>query len=264
MENVLLTITAASVALSAGLAIALARVMREDRHRSDARVALLRDLSAQAGGPSRLAPVRPASPAPADSLRRPSPPSPIPAQLRTGPVPDLEIRPAMGVAGVGELFHAPERPSPWRWRAVAIAGMAAVLLVGVSVARLRAPAEPPVVRTAAPPAVVTARPLELLSLNHSRREDTLTITGLVQNPRGAAPLVNVTATALLLGAGGAVLTSGRAALDFSTVGPGEESPFVITVPVMGNVERYRIAFRGGDGQVLAHVDRRGPDAVARK
>src|SRR6185436_3260058 len=196
----------------------------------------------------------------------PHPPAPPSAAVpgRVAAVPDLEIRPAAAVAGVATLFHTSERPSPWPRRAVVMAGMAAVVLVAVMAGRLRAPAAPPAaVRTAAPsaaaPPAAGTKPLELLSLNHTRQEATLTISGLVQNPRGASPLVHVTATALVLGPGGAVLTSGRAPLDFSTVGPGEESPFVITVPVTGAVERYRIAFRSEDGQVLAHVDRRGPD-----
>jgi len=274
MENVLLLITVVSAALTAGLAAALTKVLGDERRRSEARVALLRDLStAQEVAPARLAPVRPTparhvAPA-ADSLRRPPQPAPAPAPVpvRPGSISDLEIRPAAGVAGVGDLFQAPERTSPWRTRALAIAVMGAVVVVGAMVGRLRSPApspQPAAARTATPPPVGSARPIELMSLNHTRHEDTLTISGLVQNPRGAAPLLHVTATALLLGPGGAFLTSGRAPLDFSSVGPGEESPFVITVPLTGEVERYRIAFRSEDGQVLAHVDRRGPEAIARK
>jgi hypothetical protein len=272
MENVLLLITGISVALTTGLAVALARVAGDERRRSEARVALLRDLSAQSSRPDRPAVARQvaARPAPAavEPIRRPSPPA-APASVRAA-VPDLELRPSGGaasVAGVGEMFHAPESESPWRTRAVAIAAMAAIVLMAVAVGRWRAPAAPrsgaPAASTA-PAATATPRPLELMSLNHTRHEDTLTISGVVQNPRGAAPLVHVTATALVLGPGGKFLTSARAPLDFSTVGPGEESPFVITVPVGGDVERYRIAFRSEDGQVLAHVDRRGPEAVARK
>jgi hypothetical protein len=113
-------------------------------------------------------------------------------------------------------------------------------------------------------AAAAPAPLELLSLRHAQQEQSLTITGLVQNPRASAPLVHVAATALVFGPGGAFLSSGRAALDFSTLGPGDESSFVINVPVAGPVERYRIAFRSEDGRVLAHIDRRGPDSVARK
>ena len=37
---------------------------------------------------------------------------------------------------------------------------------------------------------------------------------------------------------------------------------VVTVPVAENVARYRIGFRGDDGRVIAHVDRRQQGAVA--
>jgi hypothetical protein len=259
MENLLLSITAVSVAMSAGLAVALAKVLRDERHRSEARVALLTELSAHASGSGRPTPARRG---PAVVSRRPVPTTAVPAAPRATAVPDLEIRPSGGVAGVGELFQTPSRPSPWRWRSAAIAAMATVALVVAGIGRLRAPAAAPPPAAAAP--AVVSRPLELVSLNHSRTDELLTITGLVQNPRGAAPLRRIVATALLLGPGGSVLTTAKAPLDFSTIGPGEESPFVIAIPVTATVERYRIAFRDEDGQVIAHVDKRGPESVARK
>jgi len=91
-----------------------------------------------------------------------------------------------------------------------------------------------------------------------------TITGLVQNPRAGRELANVKVTLFVFGAGGTFLTSGRAPLDFTALGPGDESSFVISVPVKGDVARYRIGFRGGDDRVLAHVDRRTADAVAQR
>ena len=105
-------------------------------------------------------------------------------------------------------------------------------------------------------------PLELLSLRHLQQAQTLTVTGLVQNPRAGAPLSGIVATAFVFGPDGTFLSSSRAPLDFTTLGPGDESPFVVTVPVTGAVSRYRIGFRAEDGRVIAHVDKRAPDAVA--
>ena len=105
-------------------------------------------------------------------------------------------------------------------------------------------------------------PLELVSLRHLQQAQTLTVTGLVQNPRTGAPLSHVVATAFVFGPDGTFLASSRAPLDFTTLAPGDESPFVVTVPVTGAVSRYRIGFRGEDGRVIAHVDKRGPDALA--
>ena len=71
----------------------------------------------------------------------------------------------------------------------------------------------------------------------------------------------VFAAVVLFGADGNFLTSARAALDFTTLRPGEESPFVVTVPTAAAVARYRVGFRSADGSVIAHVDRRA-DATA--
>ena len=70
------------------------------------------------------------------------------------------------------------------------------------------------------------------------------------------------ATALLFGADGAFLASGGAPLDFTVLRPGDESPFVIDVPVTAPVARYRVGFRSEDGRVIGHVDRRTAATMA--
>ena len=75
-------------------------------------------------------------------------------------------------------------------------------------------------------------------------------------------LTRVSVTAFAFDESGAFLASGRALLDITALAPGDESPFVVTVPVAENVARYRIGFRGDDGRVIAHVDRRQQGAVA--
>ena len=86
----------------------------------------------------------------------------------------------------------------------------------------------------------------------------------MKNPRAGAPLAHVVATAVLFGPDGAFLSSSRAPLDFTTLEPGQESPFVVSIPVSGQVSRYRVGFRTEDGRVIAHVDKRSPDALAQK
>jgi hypothetical protein len=105
--------------------------------------------------------------------------------------------------------------------------------------------------------------LDLLSLDHAQKPDVLTITGLVQNPNGGAPLSNIAATAFLFGADGTFLASGRAPLDFASLRPGAETGFVINVPVNVPVARYRVGFRGEDGRIIGHVDRRLSATIAR-
>ena len=98
--------------------------------------------------------------------------------------------------------------------------------------------------------------LELLSLRHTRAGNKWTITGLVGNPQLAGEVTGVSAVAFLFAKDGFVLGSGRAPLDFATLAPGDESPFVITTVASGPVARYRISFRANEGRMVRHVDRR--------
>jgi hypothetical protein len=165
---------------------------------------------------------------------------------------DLPLR----KVAVQDLFHEEPEPSPWPRRFAVIGSLAVILSLAVySWTHLRV-ASPPVAAT------VAAAPLELLSLRHAREGTTLTVTGLVQNPKQGAPLSNVQATLFVFGPGGTFLTSGRAPLDYTSLTGGDESPFVIRVTVPGNVARYRVGFRTADDRVVAHVDRRS-DQVGR-
>jgi hypothetical protein len=103
--------------------------------------------------------------------------------------------------------------------------------------------------------------LELLSLRDARQGDTLTITGLVHNPRNGSPLSRVAVTAYTFDDTGSFLASGRALIDVTTFAAGDDSPFVVTVPVSGTVARYRIGFRTEDGRVISHIDKRQQAAI---
>ena len=74
-----------------------------------------------------------------------------------------------------------------------------------------------------------AVPLELLALRHTQESDRIVITGLVQNPRNSPPIGHVAATVFVFGADGAFLSSNQAPLDFTTLTPGGESQFVVSV-----------------------------------
>lgn len=218
MDTMLITLTGLSLILAAGMAVALAGRLREERRRSDARVMLLAELASDA-------------------------------------------RAAHVVAGVGGLFDEHDEPSAWPRRAAIAAG----LLVLVAMASLgwravRSDVAAPGTEVAA----ASGQPLELLSLGHVAEGTALTIRGVVQNPRAAVSVSDVEATVLAFSADRAVVASGRAPLDFATLAPGAESPFVIHLPGASNVARYRVSFRGKDGRALGHVDRRHADAIARK
>ena len=237
MDTILIVVTGVSLTLAAIMGTLLARLLREERRRSDARVQLLEQLAAKRA-------------------------ERVEAAARFADV-DLRLVPTE-VTGVHDLFHEEPEPSPWPRRFAVIGGMAAVLaLVVFGLTRFDSAAA----QTAGvPPAGATAQtvPLELLSLRHTSDAGTLTVTGLVQNPRSGGPLSHVQATLFVFGRGGVLLTSARVPLDYTSLTPGDESPFVIRVPVSGNVDRYRVGFRGQDDRVIAHVDRRTADAVAQR
>jgi hypothetical protein len=145
--------------------------------------------------------------------------------------------------------------------------MAAIALaIGLAGTTIRShrTASAPSNAVAQPPAKAEAVPLELMALHHTQESDRIVITGLVQNPRNAPTIGHVSATVFVFGPEGAFLSSNQAPLDFTTLTPGAESQFVVSVPVSAPVARYRVGFRTEDGRVLAHVDKRGPDALAQK
>jgi hypothetical protein len=100
-----------------------------------------------------------------------------------------------------------------------------------------------------------AAPLELVAMRHTRNGDTLTVSGLVRNPRAGTELRRVSAIVFAFDRSGTFVASGRAPLDFVTLEPGDESPFLVTIPGLTNVGRYRVSFRTDSG-VVRHVDRR--------
>jgi hypothetical protein len=82
----------------------------------------------------------------------------------------------------------------------------------------------------------------------------LTVTGLVRNG-GSSPTDRLIAVVFLFDRNGDFVASGRAPLEFVALAPGDESPFRVSVPAVGEVGRYRVSFRTEAGGVR-HVDRR--------
>ncbi|MFN2447238.1 MAG: hypothetical protein ABR606_16850 [Vicinamibacterales bacterium] len=103
--------------------------------------------------------------------------------------------------------------------------------------------------------VSNAAPVELVSLRHERLGAKLAVAGLVRNPVSGRSIERLSAVVLLFDQAGTAVTSGQALVDFLSLGPGEESPFVVEVEAPQTITRYRVSFRTEDG-VMAHVDRR--------
>jgi hypothetical protein len=102
-----------------------------------------------------------------------------------------------------------------------------------------------------------AEPLGLVALRHEQSADgTLVISGVVRNPPDSIRRERIFAAASLVDAAGALIASARAPLDFTTLAPGEESPFVVRIAAANGVARYRVGFRDAAGNAVAHVDRR--------
>jgi hypothetical protein len=251
MDTVLISVTALSLAMAIGMGVVIVRLLREDRERSEARVAALTAMAEDAAAHERVV-------GEADVLL---PDATAPRHVEPGLLADLDIRPADHRAtSSAELFSTRPESSPWGRRFAVIGALAAVL---VATAFVLTPGRMPVEPAAAPIAEESA-PLDLLALRHVRDARTLTISGVVHNPTTGSPVSRLVASAVVFGPGGAFLTSGRAPLETATLAPGDESPFVVTVPVGGEVSRYRIGFRTEEGRVVAHVDKRTPETLARK
>ncbi|HTM03316.1 MAG TPA: hypothetical protein VL173_07435 [Vicinamibacterales bacterium] len=157
--------------------------------------------------------------------------------------------PGDGVA-VHPEFLTPQRSAPATRILLKIAlGFAAGVALIVAVTMVGAHHHEAVTATAADNAS-----LELLSMRPEREGDTLTVTGLVRNA-GSGAVQHLTAVVLTFDRNSNFIASGRAPLDFVTLGPGDESPFRVSVPNVGDVGRYRVSFRTEAG-VVTHVDKR--------
>jgi hypothetical protein len=268
MENALIIMTIVSAAIALVMTAIVIKMLFDERRRSEARVEALVRLASQAGAPSAVAVETPSASALGE--RRPV----APADDVAGPdlaydvfatEPADEMGAPASVAGVGGLFAEPEQSSPW-FRRLGIAASIAVLagIIGFGAPSLTPAAGEEAPEPAGPVPAEASATLELLSLTHENRGDSLTITGVVQNPRtNAFAIAGVQATAVLFASNGSVIATGRAPLDFSRLQPGDESPFVLRLPVRGGVARFRVGFRAQDGRVIEHIDRRAAGPLAR-
>jgi hypothetical protein len=219
MNAVVLVLAVASF-IAAGVFGWLAwRLLREERQRSAARVAAL-SAAIDAGMPA----ARAASPVAVATLFSPEHSD----AARGVPV----IKAAVGIV------------------------MATLLIVAVAMANRGTTGESSDSGTVA--SVSTSRsaaPLELVSMRHQREGTELTVLGLVRNPRNGRTMARVTAVVFAFNRAGEFVASGRAQLDFTTLEAGDESPFVVKIPGVTDVGRYRVSFRTEAG-VVRHVDRR--------
>lgn len=199
----------------------------------------------------------PARPRPTAS-RRPARPS----RARRPAVPPVVVRmPRQPESVPDDMFaSASAEPSHQGWQGLTAALTAAVMLIvgtGVVYAVRSTELLTSATRRMSDSSQAPGEPIELLSLKHqSDPTGAFTVTGFVQNPVDGAPLADIVAVIYLFDDEGRYYAGGKAGIELSSLQPGNQSPFVVTVPNAGMVNRYRVGFRHKNGGVVAHVDQR--------
>ena len=231
MNMILILVTSLSLILAVTMAAVAWRLSREERRRSEARVAMLaEDL---------------------DFDLRPN------AEIGGGEV-DLFRSEQPGRAR--SRFAA----------VLTIGGFAVATALALIVATSRAGqsvSEPVAAQAKLPDAGLTTRsapesvPLELTALTHERDGDGIVVRGVVRNPSTGIELDGIAAVVFVFTRDGAFLASGRSALAGPVLAPGSETPFVVSVPHATEVGRYRVSFRS-EQRVVPHVDRRERSPIA--
>jgi hypothetical protein len=223
MDVMMVVVTVVSLIIAVIMSIAASRMVREERRRSDARVAALAsDIRAED--------------LPLQESARPT--TERAALFATSPT--LPARSGLAVAVVlGAL-------------AVGTAAALAIVFASAGTRPSVAVDAQPTAR-AQTDAAATGGPLELVALGHEREADGLTIRGVLRNPTSGPEIHELTAVVLLFNHAGAFVASGRAAVQATTLLPGGETTFVVSVPAASGADRYRVSFRTDD-HVLPHVD----------
>jgi hypothetical protein len=245
MDFILIAVTLISLMVAVVMSVIAGRLLREDRRRSDARVeALWAEAEAADAGP--VARVERTIQRPIPQIREPEIRERVPVAFSQTPV---QVSDAM----FGTVQRTPESSR----KPLALAAVSAVFaLIAAVIFFTSGPAEKPAA-AAVRAATSTSDPsLDLLSLNHGRTDKEWRITGTVRNPESSVEMGRVTALVFLFDDAGTFVGSGRAPLELAKLGAGETSPFSVSVAPTGPVARYRIGFRGEDGRVIRHFDRR--------
>lgn len=294
MELLLILVVVLSLGLAAVMAVISWKLLRQGRDRSAARAAALEALAArtvddegedEAPAQHQVYWSREAEPDPADDVdeiyvagRSPHLPDEEdswdltmrPAYTHVEPPPSATApdgierrRSRRRPAAVSDRMFEATTAGPSRPGRQSLAAFATVILVivtsaGIVYAVRSADTIAELTRRVTRPNPASLEPLGLLSLRHtSDPSGAFVVTGLVQNPVEGASLSDVVAVVYLFDDEGRYFASGRALLDLRAFRPGDESPFVVTIPNAGEVSRYRVGFRFDDGGVVSHVDRRG-------
>jgi hypothetical protein len=275
MDIILLGITVVSLAVALVMSVMAWRVTRDEKQRSAARVAALSLAASDDDVRPNVKSIGFESRAEKPGAKAPWTPASFDSAADAPATASLRVRPAIVPAAAELPLNQPQRVEPVRVSEPAIShasgflgaeevhhdtgnrqkslAFAAVILFAVLSGGLVWMMSSPEGTSAA--AVGPNSPLELVSLSHQREKDKLAVSGLVRNPVAGQPVQNLSAVVFLFDRTGTFVTSSRAKVDFLKLGPGDETPFVVSLDAPGTVSRYRVSFRTDDG-VVPHVDRR--------
>jgi len=239
MDIALVSVAAISLMMAFAMGIVAWRVIREERRRSDARVA---SLLTQLGRPPDAS---------SDMSSGPHTHGWVPPPPLETVAPDPLSEPRSR-----RLFAAVTGPSvSLRPFLATLAGVGVVLALG-TVAMLSGRDTPP------PGLSERATPVELLSLAHAKQGEYLAITGAVRNPTDGVDRGRLSVMASVFDRDGTLIGTGQTPLPVRALAPGSETPFTISMPDADRINRYRISF-AQDQIGVPHIDRREtPDMAA--
>ncbi len=263
MDVALATVTVISLTMALAMGVVTWRLVREERRRSDARVATLmaeleRSHRPNVGPVERNVPrarnvspsVRTAAPSPLRDRTGPAIPTAGPVRAAGVSVtPPVRMPPALSRL-FATLTGSPTLRGPFLATAAAT-----VVVAAVSFAMLSG-------GTPADPGTGTPEPIELLSLAHAKEGEYLAITGSLRNPSGGIERGQLSVMATVFDRDGTVVGTGQTPLPVAVLPPGSETPFSISLSDADRINRYRISFMQGQTSV-PHVDRRRPSDQAR-
>ena len=271
MDTVLLVVTLISAATAVVALVSAGRLRRQERERSDARVAALANAAETHGGTdggwTSVAGEWQWTPEPSQQPRSQgirdlgfgisaatgitrSSREARPALIPNPQPPIPEVEPQISSGG---LFGTVQREETSGSRLPIFAAAALIVMLGGALIFLNTSATNDHAATVAH--VNQTEPLELVALGHAREVSVLTITGTVRNPSSGVKVEGLTAVISLLDGRGTLVSTKDVPLDYRALGPGEEAPFKVSIPDPGSIARYRVSFRAGT-DVVPHVDRR--------
>ena len=244
----LLVIAVLGLVLAAAMAGVAWHLRRDERRRSAARVATL------------AADIREAESFRAAAVAgRRSEPRIQPVATRKFEPDSAARRLAVSVDSTPELFRfGHSRGSQSRLAPVLGIGICALVVVLALILAMGRAAQPAAKSGALAPVarpVSGLVPVELVALGQDRDGDRMSVRGTVRNPASGERFDRLVAVVTFFDRDGKVLGSGRTPVQPSTLAPGAESVFAVTIAHAQNIGRYRVRFHV-DERIVAHVDRR--------